>query len=266
MTANQIAYAKLREDSRHNRESEKAGHLTAQASWSQARTAASRAAEEGRHNLETERVNWWNVQEGARHNRAQESTNAFMAESQARFNSTQAQTLMRNALVNERNADLRYHELAESIRHNSWYEAEQGRHNLALEELEKRRQDETKRSNLAQEDIGRSNISLGYANVGLGYSRLSEETRTNKARESLSRSQLAEDVRAAKAAEANAATRNAEVERSNRANELIKRTQNRETERANRRNEDTARLNANARVFDTASSIARNFVMLGGLF
>lgn len=266
MTANQIAYAKLREDSRHNRESEKAGHLSARAAWSQARTAGARASEEGRHNLETERVNWWTAQEGARHNRQQESISSFSAQSQARYNSAQAQSLMRNALVNERNADMRGFELQETMRHNSWYEAEQNRHNAALEELERSRQDEIKRSNMAQEDIGRSNISLGYANVGLGYSRLGEETRSNKAAESLRRSQLAETVRSAKASEALESQRVTEQARSNKANEMIKRTQNRETERANRKNEDTNRLQANARVFDTASSIARNFVMLGGMF
>lgn len=87
MTANQINYGKLREEARHNRETEKLGYHTAVssrigalaqrdqaiASQSQAQTAALRQEEDARANAAREAIDWYSALESNRHNVSAES-------------------------------------------------------------------------------------------------------------------------------------------------------------------------------------------------
>lgn len=115
MTANQIAYSKVREDTRHNVVSERQkdrdlaiGERTAAANELQAATAARRQSEDARHNLESERQNWFNItattQENRRHNQEQERINWFSAQSEDTGRQRQAAVSERQATVAERQA------------------------------------------------------------------------------------------------------------------------------------------------------------------
>lgn len=108
MTANQINFAKHKEDSRHNRATEEAklrdiaiGERQAYASEMQARTASQRQAEDARHNRESERINWFSTlqttSEAQRHNREQEQIQWFSAQSQDRHNLESRQIASRQA-------------------------------------------------------------------------------------------------------------------------------------------------------------------------
>lgn len=176
MTANQIRYGEHLETKRHNRVSEVHEHGRVLAEQEKARAATTTAetgrsvlAESIRHNQETERQNWWNIQnqrvEEQRHNRETEGVqwynagvderyksrtaavqerNAAVNERQASVGERQASVAERNARTNERNVQLGYSQLAESIRHNSTMEVETATHNRNVEA-------ETNRSNLATE-------------------------------------------------------------------------------------------------------------------
>lgn len=69
-----------------------------------------------------------------------------------------------------------------------WNQKEQARHNASTEALEFQKQEETRRHNVASEQIGRSQIALGYA-------QLAETTRHNQASEALGVNQLSETMR-----------------------------------------------------------------------
>lgn len=176
MTANQISYAKVLEDQRHNKEQERqkdvelaTAEKQAEASVRQAETAALAQGETGRHNLEQERINWWSAQyplyESVRHNREVERIQGLTAQTEADYKRkqtsllergmaatetsalgalfrgqaglTSAQAAMLQAGVAQINADTRLAELGEVFRHNSVVESETKRHNVVDESLTK---------------------------------------------------------------------------------------------------------------------------------
>lgn len=126
MTANQIAYAKVREDQRHNVATEREtgrhnvvserqkdrdiaiGESTAVSQRMQAETAQARQQEDVRHNFEQEGIDWWkgrtSIQESQRHNLASEGTEAFKARSLAGYQSAQSEAVLRQAGASERQA------------------------------------------------------------------------------------------------------------------------------------------------------------------
>lgn len=150
MTANQINYARQREEVRHNIRTEHQkdrdlaiGERQAASAELQAQVASRRQSEDARHNLQTEAVNWFsaagNLSETQRHNKELESINWFDTRSQdtyrrasasAQMQQAQAartsaaasylgaQASMEQARVAGTNAATRQSELAESIRHN----------------------------------------------------------------------------------------------------------------------------------------------------
>lgn len=106
MTTNQVAYAKVKEDTRHNTETEQIERSKAASQASQADSAARQARvaelaqeEAARHNREGERVNWFSAlsgwEESVRHNKETESVNWFNAQ-------TTRDTQTRQAAVSER--------------------------------------------------------------------------------------------------------------------------------------------------------------------
>lgn len=161
MTANQINYAKHREDVRHNRVSEIHEHRKIGIS-ERAQT------ETERHNREGETINWFQSREAARHNVVSESQfSDQLAETRRanqareyethRSNVAQESEARRSHLANEA---LQGSSLAESIRHNRIGETETARHNLAsesynLSQLTQRRREleESARHNREQERI-----------------------------------------------------------------------------------------------------------------
>lgn len=115
MTTNQIAYAKLGEDVRHNTQSEQIERGKAEAALSQARAAHRQATvaelrqqEDARHNLEGERVNWFSAisgyEEAKRSHQENERVNWFNAETQRDYQHRLAKTSERQASVSERQA------------------------------------------------------------------------------------------------------------------------------------------------------------------
>lgn len=274
MTQNQIAFFKANEERRHNVHSERAGYQQAAAALSQAETAKIAAAETERSHRESEKINWWNAQELQRHNLQGEGVATFNAVTEARYKSAVAQAQLRNAISSERNAataernaatseravSVQENGLAETIRHNGIFEAETQRHNQAAEALE--------RARLAEQRYA-TNTSRAIASeqIGLGYSQLRETERSNRSRESQQLASLNEQIRTNQA-------REAETHRANVYAEKQRNTQMRETSRSNwaketleRERNESYRLMANAKSFDTASSIARDFVgLIGGAF
>lgn len=207
ITTNQIAFFNARETERHNRATEDVQRYSADAAHRQATVAEDSAREQARHNLEAERVNWWNAGETARHNaaneqqaaaqlrelavhnRATEEINWFDSRSQARYRSAQAVSLARqaavaerNAATNERNASIRQSELAESIRRSTVGEAETRRHNMSVEALNAQIARENARANVAREQLTASQIA--------------EQQRANRANENIQQQRADETHRA----------------------------------------------------------------------
>lgn len=108
MTANQINYARTKEDRRHNLVTEEQklrdiaiGERQALAAELQASTASKRQLEDARHNRESETINWFStrnqIAETQRHNREQEQVSWFSAQSQDRHNYEMRQIQSRQA-------------------------------------------------------------------------------------------------------------------------------------------------------------------------
>lgn len=115
MTANQIAYAKLREDQRHNVVSEgqkdrdlAIGESTAVSQRIQAETASRRQSEDARHNFEQESIDWWKnqstIRETSRHNRQAEVTEIERVRSLAGLQQAQSRAALIQANASERQA------------------------------------------------------------------------------------------------------------------------------------------------------------------
>lgn len=90
MTQNQIAFARLREDIRHNAATEGLSALTLD--------------ETKRHNVSSEDVNWYSAKEGARHNIAGENLNWYIGFTTADLNKARADE-------SRANVDLRWDQL-----------------------------------------------------------------------------------------------------------------------------------------------------------
>nr|AVX53811.1 putative ORF1 [Marmot picobirnavirus] len=107
-------------------------------------------------------LTYWANKEQARNNRV-------MAAETNRSNLARENETNRHNLVMEQKEWEAFRELA--------------RHNQAAEAQAQNELLERGRANRAGELLQRSNIGLGYANLGLGYNQLSEQTRSNRARE-----------------------------------------------------------------------------------
>lgn len=247
MTANQIAYAKHLEDQRHNLVQEKHEHystrtarMAARAQRSQAGTAAARQREEARHNIEGERVNWWNAQEANRHNLASERLTQQQNVWEHAFKESQAEASLRQAAVSERQAAV------------SESNAETQRQLAATE---------SSRVQL-QHAYNMGQLSARSAELGFSYANLSELTRHNVEQESVGRTNATSQRISANASQttAQAATRHAKVaERNASVNE-----QNAAT---NRKNATSSRIQAVASVGGAIAQMGRTLVPLinGGL-
>lgn len=113
MTANQIEYAKHLETQRHNRVSESQGaedvtsrRITANATASQASTAALRQTEDARHNRETEMTNWFHENQLAQYQR----TMGAAALQQAAASTQQASAALLQADAAQQQASSRQYE------------------------------------------------------------------------------------------------------------------------------------------------------------
>lgn len=248
MTANQIAYERVREDARYHRaqdrrakEANAISRLGAEASMWQASTAAVQASETARHNQEQERYNWWyggrTTQEANRHNLAVEGTERDRVSSLSEYQRNQAIALQRQSAVAERQAAVSERQAAVAERG-----AAVNERNAAVNE-----------SNAISNRI-QAQAASRQATTSAGM--LAESIRSNLARESLS------------------ARQQNEIERTNLRNESIQVSKNnrtlKETQRHNQAmeannalansiaetNADTARLNA---WINAASSIPEGF-------
>lgn len=154
MTANQIAYAKHLEESRHNRVSEVHEHQDVQTRKRAAETGWYSARETARHNVEQEKLNWWDKQTGhaetQRHNKEEERTKLFSANALRDFQINQSEALLRQAASSERQAQV-------------------SEENARTNALNAR----TRQNELA------ASIQAVNKNVGLGYSQLAESQRHN---------------------------------------------------------------------------------------
>lgn len=173
MTANQINYAKQREEARHNLVAESISHRQATASEMQG-TAALRQAdtarasfnEQARHNREGESINWFQQMESRRHNQAQEA-------------------------VQNREADTHVGQLSESIRHNKVSESQK---TLELDNLKRYQEGQVEAAlqssraamigaNASQRSSQAAlmNAAANQAQVGISSGVLSESIRNNRA-------------------------------------------------------------------------------------
>lgn len=188
MTANQIAYAKHREDVRHNRVSERHEHrdvqsreLQAKSAWSQAGTAQIRAEEDARHNRETESAQWWmnraTITEQQRANQEKERISWYDAMSNDAYRRSTAQAQHRTVDVAERNALTAWHKLGvdELNARTAAYKAEQ----TARTADAQARANEIRSAELAE------TIRQNKAWLGFNYANLSETGRTHRANESI---------------------------------------------------------------------------------
>lgn len=160
MTANQIAYAKHLEERRHNRVSERHEHQDVLTRRQVADTGWYSAREAARHNVEQEKINWWDKRTGhaetQRHNLEDERTKLFSANALRDYQINQSEALLRQAATSERQAQV----AEENARTNA-------------------RNATTRESELA------ASIQAVNKNVGLGYSQLSEAIRHSKRQEYL---------------------------------------------------------------------------------
>lgn len=133
MTKNQIDYAKLREEQRHNIIQEKLTDREVGAKELTAATGFGTLNENVRHNLATEYYSYANLDELRRHNVNLESVNWYEAESDRQYKQKTAETGYLNAQTQSA-AQL------ETVRHNQAVESETNRHNYVLEDEQIRHQ------------------------------------------------------------------------------------------------------------------------------
>lgn len=264
MTANQINLAKVREEARHNRVSERhehedvasrrlsanASYLTAQAQDRNATTNWWAAKEQGRHNLETERVS------------------AYSADALASFQLKQGEALLRQAAVAEREADTRVREALVKERQASV--AERDLANRYRSSVAQQTQAEVAKQNtqIRRDELAAS-ILANQRQVALGYSQLAESKRHAQAVES-------ETMRANMATEGINATRNEIQSRYNRqmySLGYMNATSQRTTAEAAKQqstaaaknattNERSLNLNKLKVANESALALARSFVLL----
>lgn len=138
MTHNQIDFARLKEErrhnvigeqetGRHNRASETIGSTTASAAMSQASAAHRMASETARHNVTTENINWYTAE------------NLAMLQGAQAYNQTQ----MGDKAGSE--VGVQAGQLGETRRHNATNEHEMQRHNIAQERIQQQQVDVAKK-------------------------------------------------------------------------------------------------------------------------
>lgn len=201
MTANQINYAKLKEEGRHNLRTEAQQDIAlahqgtqARAAISQAETAAGRLVEDSRHNREQERVNWWNAQtqatETARHNKEEEGIGWFNAKSKDVLNTAQAQAAIRGVGAQERQAGAAERQAAVA-------EGRLGveRQQLQINARHASAAEQQARASLMSAGAAQTQASAAWRNALTNDFAAKEQQRTNLAKETAARQSLGETVR-----------------------------------------------------------------------
>lgn len=187
MTQNQIRYAEHLENQRHNKVSEAHEHYDV---FSNKRKSADAAVRTAASKEEANRINWFATKEQQRSNLAREEetfrSNRAKELETSRSNlerekiSAVANEINRQHFVNQDEATFRRLDTEwNQLENQRNLTAEQVRHNYALEGLTEMQHKETARANLANENISKSNI-------GLGYSQLAEASRTHRVNEGIS--------------------------------------------------------------------------------
>lgn len=220
MTANQISYARQREEARHNRVSERHEHrdvesrrISALAADSQAATASARLAEDTRHNQEGERINWFATQEEAqerrRHNMTTEGTELFKAQTDRESKLGQLLVSQRQVATQERQATSREREVGVQER-----------------QLELNRRDTQSRATQAYASLLGAQASGLNAQASMQQASAAlKQAETAQMREFTNQSALSESIRHSKAVEMETAranrTKEQEVARHNVQQEAI---------------------------------------------
>lgn len=214
MTANQIKFAELREQQRHNRVSERHEHRDVNSR----RLSAESAWETAQANSRNATTNWFSYLEQARANKAQESLKAQSQEETARHN-VEMESQGRSTI-------------SEQVRHNfetegiNWFNATQTQRNAERQssasliqaenardanDIRRSELSETIRRNSAWMNLEQANIGLGYAKIAQSDRALAETRRHNavgETREGAYASQMVrETIRHNRAAESNEGTR-----------------------------------------------------------
>lgn len=112
MTANQINYAKLQEDRRHNAAQERLSRYGTDMSTAASRYGAELSAGASRYATQQQ------VAELQRHNMEQEGINRYHVEGQVSALGKQAEAALQQATTGAKRAETAEGELAEGIRHN----------------------------------------------------------------------------------------------------------------------------------------------------
>lgn len=161
MTNNQINYAKLNEERRHNLASESISKYSTDVQYDQ-------AVENARHNQAMEQYNWYDA--GTRRQQtqgqlarweAQSSVDAYNADS----NALQARSSAISAGADQQNAQTRREELNEKIRHDFADEELRQYATDITAEIDRAKLDELTRNNLAMEALQdfRNQVDAGVA-------------------------------------------------------------------------------------------------------
>lgn len=264
MTANQIALAKVREEGRHNRVSERHEHIDVR---SRQRTALANSlnAETNARNATT---NWWAAQESARHNLATERVSEYSAKALRDYQLSQSEALLRQAAVGERQASVAERNAFSTERQAAVSERQVG---VAEKDLankyrssvanELNAQSSSRQAAVAEMLVGvrnreiAANLMMNQRQVALGYEQLAEQARHSKASERITDTH-------------NLRTR-AETKRHNEAMEFVDTTEmyhSAERARAATSQADSAARNATsnriAAFGSVASGVARSMVAL----
>lgn len=186
MTNNQINYARVLEDARHNLETEKVSRHQAKSARISAEAAAATAAEQERSHRESERINWYSAFEANRTNLAKEN--------ETQRHNTESERLEQLGRDTERfNAQTAYNrQVAESAH---WA-----------------RQDSVAQHNAESQRISALASSM---QASVAQQRATEEARANLVREAQNRTVYSETVRHNKAVESTN-----ELERRNKADHM----------------------------------------------
>lgn len=252
MTNNQINYAKLKEDQRHNVVTERIGQHQADSSRMQAYTGMLNWQEQARHNRAGEQQARSQLQESIRHNVADESYN--LQQLAERKRSAQAQ----EAETNRHNLE------TESVQRYSALE------NVRLGEMNARSQLIQAQSSARQADTAQfraeTDLAKSIADINLNTARQREVERSNLYNEALLKLQMNEQQRHNLASEKLTSNQQREAERHNVATETQAGTKNQLDYVLGTGNLEVRRTEANIKSLEAGTSLARSIIgIIGGL-
>lgn len=201
MTANQIAYNKYVEESRHNIQTEGVERRKALAAWnqagaaqSQALTASARAEEEKRHNREAERVSSASQVSTEKYQRdtgAAALKQAESSETQAKSSVVQGEAAARRAAVEEARLPIYQYE-AESSRIGALAKQTSASAAVQQAQVAAMRASEDARAHRVQEGISRASLAESIRHNGLTEAISAQEARTHSDALGIRREELEE--------------------------------------------------------------------------